>query len=93
MRKRPWKGMLAFAILGFCGFLSLLWMVPRHRINRESFERIMVGMTESEVAAALGVPAGDYCSTPEGTILTCFIPDGPGACVPLVYYIIHSHPI
>jgi hypothetical protein len=42
-----------------------LWLTgPRHRINERSFERIQLGMTEKEVEAILGGPAGDYTTGP-----------------------------
>jgi hypothetical protein len=33
---------------------------PRHRINRETYLKIRLGMTQAEVETLLGVPPGDY---------------------------------
>src|SRR5215471_8048203 len=60
---------LAFAA---CLCLAVFWgvrlLTTQHRINRESFEKIQVGMTQSDVESLLGVPPGDY-STREYTFL------------------------
>jgi hypothetical protein len=53
-------GLLACPCLLIVGVLLVL--PPRHRINRDSFERIRDGMTEKEVESILGRPAGDYSS-------------------------------
>ncbi|HMF15961.1 MAG TPA: hypothetical protein VKE98_02090 [Gemmataceae bacterium] len=49
-----------------CVLLAVFWgarlLTPRHRINRESLEKIQVGMTLEEVEAILGVPPGDYAT-------------------------------
>ena len=44
----------------------MLWLTggPSHRINRTGFENIRKEMTEREVEAVLGVPAGDYATGP-----------------------------
>lgn len=62
LRERPVLalGLLA-ALLFLAGAGALLWLnTPRHRISRESFEKIQVGMTRAEVEEILGVPPGDY---------------------------------
>lgn len=49
--------------LGLAAVLVFLWLTPpKHRINRQSFELIQVGMSEQEVEAILLVPAGNYLS-------------------------------
>jgi hypothetical protein len=45
---------------GLLACLLLLLALPRHRINREGFEAIQVGMSEQEVEGVLGGPPGDY---------------------------------
>jgi hypothetical protein len=46
------------AVLFVC--LAVFFFLPRHRINADGFECIERGMTEGEVEAILGGPAGDY---------------------------------
>jgi hypothetical protein len=52
-----------------CGLLGLLaaalaWFLwpfaPKHRIDREGYALLRLGMTEQEVESILGVPPGDY---------------------------------
>jgi hypothetical protein len=52
-------GLLAVAMLGALG---IVWWAagPRHRINRETIALVQEGMTEAEVEALFGVPAGNY---------------------------------
>ena len=51
----------ALALLGLAGVL-LAWLTPRPGagITQENSERIREGMTEQEVEAVLGCPAGNY---------------------------------
>jgi hypothetical protein len=53
-------GSLAAVLLAGYGTLRLT--APRHRITDENFAAIQKGMTEAEVEAILGVPAGVYSS-------------------------------
>lgn len=47
--------------LAVAGFVTIrLATAERHRINDESFKKIVVGMTLEEVESIFGVPAGDY---------------------------------
>src|SRR5260370_895254 len=56
---------LAFAAcLGLAVFWGVRLLTPRHRINRESFDKIQIDMTLGEVEAILGVPAGKYVTGP-----------------------------
>src|SRR5262249_16745375 len=42
------------------GYLLLMLTAPKHRINRNGFAKIRLGMTEEEVQEILRVPSGDY---------------------------------
>lgn len=55
-------GILAILLAGWL----MLWMTrpPEHHINSDGFGKLRKGMTESEVEAVLGVPAGDYATGP-----------------------------
>jgi hypothetical protein len=64
--------MAAVALLA-CGLF--VWLThPRHQINKVGFESIREGMTEQQVEAALGGPAGDYTG---GRCSPCYPPLGP----------------
>ncbi|MCI0381273.1 MAG: hypothetical protein L0215_27120 [Gemmataceae bacterium] len=41
-------------------YLHYSLTTPRHRITEDSFAKIGAGMTEQEVEAIFGAPAGDY---------------------------------
>ena len=62
MRKRLLLLLAAVALGLLAGYLTLWRTGPQHRITRESFARIQAGMTEQEVEAILGVPAGYYAT-------------------------------
>jgi hypothetical protein len=72
------------ACLGLAAFWGVRLLTPRHRINRESLEKIQVGMTLEEVEAILGVPPGDYATKEcgiawvgdEGAIHVMLTPEG-----------------
>ena len=51
-------GCLAAVLLA--GYATFRLTAPRHRITIESFQAIREGMTELEVEAVLGAPAGVY---------------------------------
>lgn len=57
-------GCLASVLLA--GYVTLRLTAPRHRITGENIEAIREGMTEEEVEAILGAPAGDYSSKQTG---------------------------
>jgi hypothetical protein len=59
-------GCLATVLLAGYGTLRL--MAPQHRITKENIAAIKEGMTEAEVQALLGVPAGDYSSKQTGGV-------------------------
>jgi len=62
-RKRLLLSFGFLAALLLAGYVTLrLTAPPRHRITQENIEAIRVGMSEDEVEAILGVPAGNYCS-------------------------------
>jgi hypothetical protein len=56
-------------------FRRLLLLTARHRINRESFEEIQLGISLEQVEAILGMPQGYYSNRvllPDGTGLNEF---------------------
>jgi hypothetical protein len=61
-RRLFWFGFAA------CLCLAVFWgvrlLTPPHRINRESFEKIQVGMTQGEIEKLFGVPPGEYTTGP-----------------------------
>ena len=61
MRKR-WRLLGAILIGGIAAgiFIPLPWPAPTGRINRESFEKIKLGMSMEEVKELLGGPPGIY---------------------------------
>jgi len=61
-RKRLLLIFASLAAVLLAGYGSLRLTAPRHRITEENFEAIQKGMTEEEVEAILGVPAGVYVS-------------------------------
>ncbi|MCI0742907.1 MAG: outer membrane protein assembly factor BamE [Gemmataceae bacterium] len=66
MKKRRCLWIVVVLVLLLGAGYGVLWLTagPRHRINKESFERIQEGMTEEEVESIIGVPAGDYTTGP-----------------------------
>ncbi|MCI0378840.1 MAG: hypothetical protein L0215_14630 [Gemmataceae bacterium] len=66
MKKRRLLRLAATSVLLLGAGYGVLWLTagPRHRINHESFNRIQEGMTEKDVEAIFGVPAGDYTTGP-----------------------------
>lgn len=59
MSRKVWIVLALFASLGLVVFG--VWSGrTQHHISRDGFERLCVGMTEDEVEAVLGRPAGDY---------------------------------
>jgi hypothetical protein len=50
------------AVLLLIGFAALRLAAPRPRLTDETYHAIDAGMSESDVVAILGSPAGDYCS-------------------------------
>jgi hypothetical protein len=50
------------AALLLAGYATLRLTAPQHQITADNIEAIKKGMTEDEVEAILGVPAGDYSS-------------------------------
>lgn len=71
MRKRLLLVLVGVALVLLGGWLTLWPSRPQHRISRESFARIQVGMTAQEVESILGVPAGDY-ATARVAIVECY---------------------
>lgn len=55
----------AAAIL-LAGYMTLRLTAPRHRITGDTIHAIDKGMTEREVEAILGAPAGDYSAGKRG---------------------------
>jgi len=53
-------GCLAAVLLA--GYATLWLTAPRHRITKESYDAIQIGMTEQEVEAVLGARAGVHTS-------------------------------
>jgi hypothetical protein len=63
--------LLAFGLAGLIivGFWVVMWFfAPKHRIWQvaEHPQAIKVGILQSRVEAILGVPPGDYTTTPKG---------------------------
>jgi len=52
------------ACVGLAVFWGVRLLTPRHRISRENYEKIQVGMTPQGLEALLGVPPGDYSTRP-----------------------------
>jgi hypothetical protein len=80
MRMRLLLLLVAVALVLLGSYLTLWRTGPKHRISRESFARIQAGMTEQEVEAVLGVPAGDY-ATARVAIAECYDLRVPAAAV------------
>jgi hypothetical protein len=60
-RKRAWILPLVIPVV------VLLWLFfSTDRISPQSYDRIMLGMTQEEVEAIIGLPPGDYYSGPMG---------------------------
>jgi hypothetical protein len=51
---------VSLACLGLLGAGIWVSTASRHGVDRDRFERIRMGMTENEVEAVLGGPAGNY---------------------------------
>src|SRR5262245_59132749 len=65
MSKRRLAWIAGTLVLLLAAGYGVLWLTaPRHDINHKSFEAIKMGMTEQQVEAILGVPAGDYTTGP-----------------------------
>jgi hypothetical protein len=64
-RRRLLVGAGTLALLGLA-VLPVFWLpvLQRHRVNRESFKYVRAGMTEQELGAILGGPAGNYTTGP-----------------------------
>ena len=62
MKKRRIYWLTFAACVGLAVFWGVRLLTPPHRINRESLEKIQVGMTLDEVEAILGVPPGEYAT-------------------------------
>src|SRR5262249_19004428 len=69
--KRPKAILLAVALtaaigLASCGITALTTQptcpAPPHRINRESYDKIRLGMTPTQVEEIIGVPPGEHVS-------------------------------
>lgn len=61
--RKPRRLILAVLGAAFLTTLVVFWITaPRHPIGRDGCEAIQLGMTEREVEAILGGPAGDYTS-------------------------------
>jgi hypothetical protein len=54
---------LLVACLGL-GFLAYRFVTFNPHVNRQSYEKIQIGMTMSEVQEILGGPPGDYSTGP-----------------------------
>lgn len=54
--KRKWKWTAVVLAVLLLGFGTALFLWPRDRITRESWEKIRIGMTEKEVEGILGGP-------------------------------------
>jgi hypothetical protein len=60
-----WAGMLV--LLAGSGLVDNLWLTsPGHRITARHAARVRAGMSEAEVVALLGAPAGDYLAPAAG---------------------------
>jgi hypothetical protein len=76
------KWRLILLLISLVCILALSWLVPRlmmptHRINGDSFERIQDGMTLTEVEDIIGVPPGIY-TDPSNYYIARF---GPGRAI------------
>jgi hypothetical protein len=60
MRKRLLLILGCLASMLLAGYVTLRLTAPRHRITKETIEKIQKGMTEEEIEAVFGVPAGVY---------------------------------
>ncbi len=75
----------ALALLGLAGFVTFLYLTrPAPGVTPENFQRLRLGMTESQVEAVLGSAGEDYPGAPAGPdrVLAW---DGPGIEV-VVYF-------
>ena len=60
MRKRRLLILGLLPLLLFAGYLALWLTSPKHRIDRQGYGKIQLGMTEEEVEDILGAPAGNH---------------------------------
>ena len=60
MRKRLLALLLCLSFL----FFAIAFFLPRPRVNRESYEKIQVGMSSREVECIFGAAPGDYSTGP-----------------------------
>jgi hypothetical protein len=72
--KRKLKWMAVVLAVLVMGLGAALFLLPRDRITRESWERIRLGMTEKEVEAILGEPGKNMKDFFEGIIIEGKIP-------------------
>jgi hypothetical protein len=63
MRRKLMVTALVLVPLGVT-FLSLKYFRTNIRTNRDSFDRVLIGMSEQEVEDLMGGPEGDYTSGP-----------------------------
>ena len=60
MGRRIMNSAAGLMVLAIVAVVSMWLLRPHPRINEESFNAIQVGMTEQEVVAIIGAPAGNY---------------------------------
>jgi hypothetical protein len=60
MRCRLWISVSILAVVAVGLFVGGWLMLPKPRINEESFGRIKIGMTQAQVEEIIGAPPGDY---------------------------------
>jgi hypothetical protein len=75
-RKKKWLWFGTAAIFLLAMYSVLRPGVPKHNINLASIEKIKAGMTLAEVEEILGVPPGDYTTTPTTSLSDGWM--GPG---------------
>src|SRR4051812_36385292 len=68
MRKQLLLLVVLFAVVVLAAYVSGALTMRTHRITKGSVQQIEEGMTEQEVEAMLGVPAGNY-SVPRSEVL------------------------
>jgi len=58
------KSILAFSLCLSFLFLAIAFVLSRPRVNRESYQKIEVGMSSREVECIFGAGPGDYSTGP-----------------------------
>jgi hypothetical protein len=76
MRRLQWRVLLGLTLLAAIGFAVFLWTLPRHRINRQSYDDIASGMTENQVCKVLSAPPAQVAKGERERAIRSMVADG-----------------